>query len=133
GDGGVGEGGRVGLLGLAVHGAAGGGLDVRDLLERVDGSSLAEAPAIPVHVTALLPEEADGTLIEGAGPGRLRLGGYRAALIVVAAAWLSPLAYVAARRWRRRRAGEGGGAPGGAAAGGPWGPPVGAADRRGPR
>lgn len=77
-----------------------GRLDLREHLQRADGSGTADLPAIPVEIRGLLPPRHDGRLVDGEVPEPPRLGGYGGWMRAAVAAWL--LAGLAGWVWRRR-------------------------------
>lgn len=93
-----------GLYDLRFIAQRAGDYDLREFLQHLDGSGVTDAAPLPVHVGALLPEDADADLIEGRGLGAVHLGGYRTALIALGVLWLVPPTWVIGRRLTRRRA-----------------------------
>lgn len=85
---------------LRYTGLRPGRLDLRDYLQRADGSTASDLPAIPVEIGGLLPLKHDGRLAEATVPAPPRLGGYSTGLKVAVAAWA--LAGLALWGWRRR-------------------------------
>ncbi len=81
-----------------------GRFDLRDALERVDGGPMAELPAAPVAVGALLDPEHDGELIAMQEVIAKPRVGYRATLIALGSVWLLvPIAYGVWRLAHRKR------------------------------
>jgi hypothetical protein len=85
-----------------------GTFDLKDYLQRKDGSSMKDVPSLRVTVRPLLPagQVQPNALVPAPVPS---LGGYRTLLIVAGAAWLVGLiaiAYVGRRRHEPDRSGE---------------------------
>lgn len=78
---------------LVYSGYEPGAFDLRDYLERVDGSSVDDLPAIPVRIRSLLPtgQIEPNALSVGQIP---RFGGYRQWLIVAIILWFAGLAAI---------------------------------------
>jgi len=78
-----------------------GHLDLREHLEREDGSSTADLPEIPIEVRAVLPEDRlEPNQLAPAGVERV--GGYRTWQIVIGVLWIIGLLLILF--WRRTRA-----------------------------
>jgi hypothetical protein len=80
-----------------------GDYDLRSFLQHADGSPVTDGEAAPVHVGAVLPEEAGADLVEMNRIAPVRLGGYRTALIALGAAWAVPPIVILTKRLRRRK------------------------------
>ena len=76
--------------------------DVREALERVDGTSLADAAPAIVEVTMALPLDHDGSLQISQAPGPPRLGGYRLLMLGGISLWCIPVLIAIGRRLMRR-------------------------------
>lgn len=66
--------------------------DLRESLVLPGGAVATNLEPIMVEVAGLLPARHDGSLVQGAGPGLPRLGGYRAMLVAAGVAWVTGLA-----------------------------------------
>jgi hypothetical protein len=90
---------------LVYYGLEAGTFDLKDFLQRKDGSSVADLPSIPVEIKGTLPA---GQILPHPlqiAPGPL-LGGYRTALWVVGIAWLVGLFGLLFLRRRRNHGAE---------------------------
>ncbi|MCI0638857.1 MAG: hypothetical protein L0Y72_24155 [Gemmataceae bacterium] len=78
---------------LVYYGLDPGTFDLRDYLKRKDGSSMADLPALPVEIKAILPpgQIEPNKLETQSGPW---LGGYRLMLIVGGVLWVGGLAAI---------------------------------------
>ncbi len=87
---------------LVYSGYEAGTFDLRDFLQRVDGSPVADLPAIPVRIRSLLPP---GQVEPNALPekGLPRLGGYRWWMIVAVIFWGWVLAALLLVGWRKKK------------------------------
>lgn len=74
--------------------------DLRECLQRADGSATSDLPPLPVEIRGVLPLRHDGRLAEALVPGPPRLGGYATLLKVLGALWL--LGAIVWWRGRRR-------------------------------
>ena len=95
---------------LEVTALVPGRLDLRDHLEREDGSSTEDLPELPILVrTALAPGQVEPNPVDLADPDRV--GGYRTWQIAAGVLWLAGLLailFAGRRRGRRRSDAEGG-------------------------
>ncbi len=88
---------------LEFFGTVPGPHDLRDYLERIDGSEVADLPSIPIEVRTLLP----AGQVEPHPLGNstwARFGGYRLAATIALILWLWVLAGLILLGWRRRGA-----------------------------
>ncbi len=72
---------------LVYYGLEPGEYDLREYLQRLDGSSTADLPAIPITIQSILPPgQIEPNRLEAIGSPAL--GGYRALLIALGIAWI---------------------------------------------
>jgi len=76
--------------------------DVRDALERIDGTSLADAPPAIVEITMALPLDHDGTLQISEAAAAPRFGGYRLLMVGALSLWCIPVLIAIGRRLMKR-------------------------------
>lgn len=98
------EGDAGSLYDLRIIARRPGALDLGQFLERVDGSPLEAPPVLPVLVRSILPVDHSGDLTSDARHPPPGMGGYRAAMIVLAVLFLLPPIVVLVRRLSRPRA-----------------------------
>ena len=75
--------------------------DLKSYLVRIDGSSIANVPSIPVEVAHLLPDDHRGELIPAAAARWPFFGGYHIAAIVTVLVWLALLLPILLTRRKR--------------------------------
>jgi hypothetical protein len=90
---------------LEYYGLAPGTFDLKDYLQRKDGSSVGDLPALPITIQSLLPP---GQVLphELEARGGPRLGGYRLALLVTGVLWVLGLLAILLVGRRRAKAVE---------------------------
>ncbi|MCA9289933.1 MAG: hypothetical protein KDA25_02325 [Phycisphaerales bacterium] len=79
-------------------GSIAGAFDLRDVLERVDGSPLGNLDPIPIEVVSRLPDHSSTDVFTMSGSFDAMHAGYRRALIAIAVAWIAIPVFVVLRR-----------------------------------
>lgn len=87
---------------LKFIGSEPGDFDLRDYLQRVNGSRLDDTASLPVKIIGVLPDEHDGAVILAPALDSPWILPYRILLIFAFVIWLIPLALWIRNRLRRR-------------------------------
>jgi hypothetical protein len=88
---------RIEFIGLVA-----GDIDLRDYLERADGS-IADIPPLSVRIVSQLPPDHGTDLFSGDSAPSLPPTGYRSLLLAIGAAWAAvPIVYLVVRQVRRK-------------------------------
>jgi hypothetical protein len=88
---------------LRAIAAAPGDFDLRNYLRHADNSPVTDGEPILIRATSSLAPTQNGDLFPIATGAQTKFGGYRLALIILGALWLTPLAWLIAKRFRRRK------------------------------